>query len=54
MLTEIVGNNNYSTGKLVDRLCKGINRFHVQVVGRLIQKQDVGSLECQHGEYNTL
>mmetsp|Transcript_4203 Transcript_4203/g.12015 ORF Transcript_4203/g.12015 Transcript_4203/m.12015 type:complete len:623 (-) Transcript_4203:26-1894(-) len=50
--TEVVGNQYHTTVPFIDRHRQGVYRFHVQMVGGLVQQQHVRAPVRQPGEYD--
>lgn len=46
--------DDHTTFKLLDCLCKRIDRTHIQVVCRLIEQKNVRVLHRQQGEHNSV
>lgn len=44
---------SFSTSSNLDGVCKGVDRLHVQVVGWLVQQQDVRLLQRQRRKHHT-
>ena len=39
--------NDDTTRELFDGFCEGVDGFHIQVIGRLIEEDDVRVFHCQ-------
>jgi hypothetical protein len=48
-----VRDNDDTTREFLDCLCEGIDRLHVQVIGRLIKQDDVWVLHGEDGKYDS-
>jgi len=50
---SVVAHNDDTTLVVVDGLDQRINRLDIQIIGRLVQNQDIGGAHSQLGEDNT-
>lgn len=53
-LTEIVRDNDDTTREFFDGFCEGVDGFHIQVIGRLIEENDVRVFHCKNGKYDSV
>ena len=49
--SEVMGDKYKATLEALDGLCQRVNGFNVQMVGGLIQQQQVGVLHANHGKH---
>lgn len=49
--SEVMGYKHKATLEALDGLCQRVNGFNVQMVGGLIQQQQVGVLHADHGKH---
>ena len=48
---EVVAHKDEAAIEGLDGLCQSVNALDVEVIGRLVQQQQVGPLHADHGEY---
>lgn len=51
--SEVMRNEDHATVKIVNGISERINRFHVQMISRLIQQQQMRHLPSQPGKYDS-
>lgn len=49
--SEVMGHKHKATLEALDGLCQRVNGFNVQMVGGLIQQQQVGVLHADHAKH---
>lgn len=49
--SEVMGHKHQAPLEALDGLCQRVNGFNVQMVGGLIQQQQVGVLHADHGKH---
>ena len=49
--SEVMGHKHKAALEALDGLSQGVNGFNVQMVGGLIQQQQVGVLHADHGKH---
>ena len=51
--SEVVRYENHAAIEIIDGVSEGIDCFHVQVIGRLIEQQQMRHLPSQPGKHNS-
>ena len=52
--SKVVRHKKDSSLELVDGFGQRVDRFHVKVVGRLVQQDHVGPLQREHRKHNSV